>query len=89
MNDTYQAMLEISRTQFYLSKGWHSRIIAEMVGRLEDGETVSLEDYERIDCLIEDRQTAIRAAIKKLDGVGMPHRVREAIQILREAVDED
>ena len=82
MNDTYQAMLESSRTQFYLGNGWRSPIIAEIVGRLEDSETVSLEDYERIDCLIEDMQNAIRAAIAKLNGPGMPHRVREAIIIL-------
>jgi hypothetical protein len=73
MNDTYQAMLESSRTQFYLGNGWRSPIIAEMVGRLEDGETVSLEDYERIDCLIEDMQTALRAALAKQNGPGMPH----------------
>ncbi len=36
-----------------------------------------------------DRQAiAIRAAIKKLDGPGMPDRAREAIHILTEAVDD-
>ena len=38
---------------------------------------------------INELESTIRAAIKKLDGPGMPDRAREAIQILTEAVDED
>ena len=41
--------------------------------------------YERA----EKQAKAIRDAIKKLDGPGMPDRAREAIHILMEAVDED
>ena len=61
----YTEMLESVRTKFYLDNGWRSPMIAEMVGRLEDGEIVSLEDYERIDCHIVDLQ-ALAAKRKEL-----------------------
>ena len=35
------------------------------------------------------QRKAIRAAIKKLEGPGMPYRAREAIQILTEAQDDN
>ncbi len=38
---------------------------------------------------INELESTIRKAIKKLEGPGMPYRAREAIEILTEAVDED
>jgi hypothetical protein len=34
-------------------------------------------------------EEAIRAAIRKLEGPDMPFRVREAVTMLREVIDED
>lgn len=57
--------------------------------QLPGGVCLTGEEYRELMAKLAEKDKAIRAAIKKLDGAGMPYRVREAIQILREARDED
>ncbi len=60
------------------------------LGKKEDSLGVkAIEQYNQLLDTVDRQAKAINAAIKKLDGPGMPDRAREAIQILTKATNED
>ena len=51
------------RTKFYLDNGWHDATIAEIVGRLEDGEDVAPDELAPIDDRLKQMEDALKALL--------------------------